>query len=91
MAVHHDESKPTFQEQLQVRTCSLIHTHKDIKIILLTLNLFGLPRFFHLSFKKLITSSLIFSGSWSGTRRMENLPITFLGMTVFAPGSLKAP
>ena len=22
---------------------------------------------------------------------MENLPITFLGMTVFAPGSLKAP
>jgi len=31
------------------------------------------------------------SGVWLGTIRMENLPMTFLGMTVLAPGSLKAP
>lgn len=30
-------------------------------------------------------------GSMSGTRRMENLPMTFRGMTVFAPASEKAP
>lgn len=26
-----------------------------------------------------------------GTVRMENLPMTFAGMTVFAPGAEKAP
>lgn len=31
------------------------------------------------------------SGSWSGTSRIENLPTTFRGITVFWPLPLKAP
>ena len=37
------------------------------------------------------TASLTAEDSISGTVRMENLPVTLAGMTVLAPGWLKAP
>ena len=39
----------------------------------------------------LTTKASISAGFWLGTRRMENLPTTFLGITVLAPAPSKAP
>lgn len=51
----------------------------------------ALPRNFHCFLIYSTTRASTFSGFWCGTRRMENLPITFLGIILFQPGSAKAP
>ena len=38
-----------------------------------------------------VTSLHTWSGNMSGTSRIENFPITFLGITVFPPAPLNAP
>ena len=51
----------------------------------------GEPRTAHRLFTCLTTSSVTLSGLISGTILIENLPVTFEGITVFCPVSWNAP
>lgn len=61
------------------------------KKFLQTFILLGLPYSLNVFSTWSTTYLATCSGVWFGTNRIENFPITFLGITVFWPGSLKAP
>ena len=55
------------------------------------LRVLGLPRSLWIFSKWVLTSFSTSDGSMSGTSLMENLPMTFLGITVFPPAPSNAP
>lgn len=80
-----------------VQSIGYIHTGNVFNISInygdkrTNLQVLGEPRAACRPSRYLLTSDLMSSGVWLGTIRIENLPITRRGITVFSPASLKAP